>query len=138
MEHVETIPETNDILSSTIITLFGILSPPCEKEECHFCLETITKGQFMVFKLPCCRHYPHTECFKTWASSSHTESTVHCAYWKTRYQYEDMFPLLTRIHRETQPCNMLPHKSSLRMRNRPCSSTLAPNLRSLTGMRTTR
>ena len=51
MEHVGTLPETKDIRSPTIITLFGILSPPAEKEEeCHFCMEKITKGQFLVFK----------------------------------------------------------------------------------------
>ena len=46
-----------------------------------FCLEKITKRQFMMFKLPCCGHYTHTERFKTWAS--HTESAVHCAYCRT-------------------------------------------------------
>ena len=57
MEHIGTLPETNDILSPTIMPLFGILSPPAEKEEeCHFCVEKITKGQFLVFKLPCCGH----------------------------------------------------------------------------------
>ena len=78
MEHIGTLPETNDILSPTIIPLFGILSPPAE-EECHFCMEKITKEQFLVFKLPCCGHYSHTECFKTLASLSHKESTVRCA-----------------------------------------------------------
>ena len=68
MEHIGTLPKTNDVLSPTIIQLFGILSLPTEQEECHFCLETITKGQFIIFKLPCCGHHTHTECFKTWAS----------------------------------------------------------------------
>ena len=90
MEHIGTPPEANDILSPTIIPLFGILSPPAEQEEdCHLCLETITKGQFMVFKLPCCGHYTHTECFKTWASASQVESTVRCAYCRTTYPYEN-------------------------------------------------
>ena len=44
MEHIGTLPETDDVLSPTIIPLFGILSPPAEKEEeCHFCMEKITK-----------------------------------------------------------------------------------------------
>ena len=116
MEHIGTLPETNDVLSPTI--LFGILCPPAEEEEeCHFCLEKITKGQFLVLKLPCCGHYTHTECFKTWASTSHTESTV-------RWEY-------CRIHRKTQLYNVLPHKSSFRMHNRPHSLTLASNLRLL-------
>ena len=38
MEHVGTLPEAEDVLSPTIIALFGILSPPAEREEkCHFC-----------------------------------------------------------------------------------------------------
>ena len=41
VEHIGTLPETNDVLSPTI--LFGILCPPAEEEECHFCLEKITK-----------------------------------------------------------------------------------------------
>ena len=49
----------------------------------------ITKGQFLVIQLPCCGHYVHTECFKTWASISHTESIVRCAYCRTPYPYED-------------------------------------------------
>ena len=73
MEHVETLPKTDDVLSPIIVTLFGILCPPAEKEECHFCLETITKDQFQVFKLTCSGHYTHMDCFKTWASASHTE-----------------------------------------------------------------
>ena len=46
MEHIGTLTETEDVLSPTIILLFGILSPPAEqKKKCHFCLEIITKGQ---------------------------------------------------------------------------------------------
>lgn len=125
MKHIGTLPETNDILSPTTITLFGILSPPAEilspPTECHFCLETITKGQFFVF---------NTECFKTWASASHTESTVRYAYCRTIYQYEDTCFLCLQEYTENAPqlYNVLPHKCSLRMHNRPHSSTLAPNL----------
>ena len=76
MEHIGTLPETNDVLSPTIITLFGILCPPAKKEkDSHICMDKITKGQFLVFQLPCCGHYVPTECFKIWASTSHTEST---------------------------------------------------------------
>ena len=105
MDHIETLPKTNDVLSPTIITLFGILCPPAEKEEeCHFCLETITKGQFLVFKLPCCGHYSHTECFKTWASLSHTESTVRCAYCRTIYPYENGCFLCSQEYTEKLNC----------------------------------
>ncbi len=44
MESVEVLPAPEDILSSTILSLFGILSKlsknvPEEEEECHFCFE---------------------------------------------------------------------------------------------------
>ena len=87
MGHIGTLPETNDILLPTIILLFGILSPLAEREECHFCMEKITKRQFFVFKLPYCGHYTHTECFKTWASLSRTESTACCAYCRTHTSF---------------------------------------------------
>ena len=109
MEHVGTLPKTDDVLSPTIIPLFGILSPPPKQEECHFCLETITKGQFMIFTLPCCGHYTHTECFKTWASHSHTESTVRCAYCRTIYRYEDTCFLCLQEHTEKLNCTTCCH-----------------------------
>ena len=38
MEHVGNLAEADDVLSPTIISLFGLLSPPAEQEEtCHFC-----------------------------------------------------------------------------------------------------
>ena len=100
----------SDILSPTIIPLFGILSPPAEKEEeCHFCMEKITNAQFLVFKLPCCGHYTHTECFKTWASLSHKESTVRCAYCRTTYPYEDTCFLCLQEYTEKLNCTMCCH-----------------------------
>ena len=110
MDHMGTLPETKDILSPTIIPLFGILSPPAEKEEeCHFCMEKITKAQFLVFKLPFCGHYTHTECFKTWASPSHTESTMHCAYCRTTYPYEDACFLCLQEYTEKLNCTACCH-----------------------------
>ena len=112
MEHIETLPETNDVLSPTIIPLFGILSPPAEKEkdlECHFCMGKITKEQFLVFKLPCCRHYAHTERFKTWASLSHKKSTVRCAYCRTIYPYEDVCSLWLQKYTEKLNCTACCH-----------------------------
>ena len=110
MEHIGTPAETEDVLSPTIIPLFGILSPPAEQEEeCHFCLETITKGQFMVFKLPCCGHLAQTECLKTWASASQKESIVRCAYCRTTYPYEDTRFLCLQEYTEKLNCRMCCH-----------------------------
>ena len=83
--------------------------PAKQEEECHFCLETITKGQFMVFKLPCCGHHAHTECFKTRASHSHTESTVRCAYCRTTYRSEDTCFLCLEKYTEKLNCTMCCH-----------------------------
>ena len=91
MEHVGTLPRPNDVLSTTVIPLFGLLSSVAvdKDEECHFCLETITKRQLLAILLPCCKHYVHAECFKTWATTSQSESIVRCAYCRTVYPYED-------------------------------------------------
>ena len=139
MEHVGTLAETNDVLSPTIILLFGLLSPPAEQEEeCHFCFETIAKGQFMVLKLPCCGHLTHTSYFETWASTSQKESIVHCAYCRTAYPYEDTcFLCLQEYTEKTQLHKVLPHKSSRGMHCRSHSSTLTPNLRPHARMWTT-
>ena len=110
MEHVGDLAEAGDVLSPTIIPLFGLLSPPGEQEEtCHFCFETITKGQFLVLKLPCCGHHVHTTCFKTWASTSHKESIVHCAYCRTAYPYEDTCFLCLQEYTENLNCTRCCH-----------------------------
>ena len=111
MEHVGTLPETNNVLSPIIIPLFGILSLPAEKDEdCHICYEKITKGHFLVAQLPCCRHYVHTVCFKTWASTSHAESTVCCAYCRTKYVYKDKcFLCLNNINSKNLKCTNCCH-----------------------------
>ena len=84
-------PNPNDVLSPTVISLFGLLSSvSVEKEEdCHICLETITKRQLLTILLPCCKHYVHADCFKTWASTSQTESIVRCAHCRAIYHYEN-------------------------------------------------
>ena len=110
MEHVGNLAEAEDVLSPTIIPLFGLLSPPAEQEEtCHFCFETITKGQFMVLKLPCCGHLTHTSCFKTWASTSQKESVVHCAYCRTAYPYKDTCFLCLQEYTEKLNCTKCCH-----------------------------
>ena len=105
MEHIETLPDPDTALSPIIIPLFGILSPPTKKEDdCHICMEKITKGQFLVIQLPCCKHYVHTECFKTWASTSHTESTARCAYCEDK-----CFLCLNNINDENLKCTNCCH-----------------------------
>ena len=77
------------------------------KRSVTFVWKKITKGQFLVFKVPCCGHYTYTDCFKTWAS--HTKSTVHCAYCRTIYQYEDTCFLCLQEHTEKLSCTMCCH-----------------------------
>ena len=91
MEHIGTLPNPNDVLSPPVIPLFGLLSSVSveNEEDCHFCLETITKHQLLAIRLPCCKHYVHAECFKTWASTSQIESIVRCAHCRAIYLYKD-------------------------------------------------
>ena len=62
-----------------------------------------------MFKLPCCGHYAHTECFKTWASLSRKESTVRCAYCRTIYPYEDTCFLCLQEYTEKLICTACCH-----------------------------
>ena len=91
MEHSGVLPDENQVLSTAIIPLFGILCPRAsEDKECYFCMEKITKGPFIVMKSPCCGDLVHTEFFKTWVSTSHVGSNVHLAYCRTPYPYEEV------------------------------------------------
>ena len=130
MEHVGTLSETDDVLSPTIIPLFGLLSPPAEQEEtCHFCFETITKGQFLVLKLPCCGHLVHTTCFKTWGHLHPTKNHRTLRLLQNRLSVRrHLLPLLTGIHRKAQLHKMLSYKTPHRMHRRPHKSTLTRTL----------
>ena len=111
MDHVEILPERNAILSPTIILLFGILSNVASKEEdCHICLETITKKQFFVIELPCCGHQTHTECFRTWALTLQNHTKIRCAYCRTEYRYKDKcFLCLNKTEDEDLKCTTCCH-----------------------------
>ncbi len=107
MESVGVLPAPEDILSSNILSLFGILSKdlPQEEEECHFCFEVITDKELFVMKTPCCRHIAHSSCFKTWAYASAlntSDESVRCAYSRTLYPHEEFcFLCLARMDNET-------------------------------------
>jgi hypothetical protein len=94
MESVGVLPAPEDILSSNILSLFGILSndAPEEEEECHFCFEVIKVKDLFAMKTPCCQHFAHSSCFKTWAYSSAlntSDESVRCAYCRTLYPHEE-------------------------------------------------
>lgn len=116
MENIGTLLSENQVLPPTVIPLFGILCPEASKdEECHFCMENITKGQFLTMESLCCGHLAHTECFKTWGTASHTGSNVNCAYCRTPYLYQEVcFLFLKEINNDedltpTNCCHTLIH-----------------------------
>ena len=116
MENIGILPNENQVLPRPVIPLFGILCPEASKnEECHFCMENITKGQFLTMQLPCCGHLAHTECFKIWGTASHTESNVNCAYCRTPYPHQEVcFLCLKEINNDedltpTNCCHTLIH-----------------------------
>ena len=135
MEHIGTLPETNDILLPTIIPLFGILSLPAEQEDCHFCLEKITKVYGIQTTVLWTLHSHRMLQDMGICIPSRVNSTLRLLQNRLSIR-RHMLPLPTRIHQETHLHNVLPHKSSHRMLNRPHNSTLAANLRSFAGMRT--
>ena len=140
MEHVGNLAEAEDVLSPTIIPLFGLLSPPAEQEEtCHFCFETITKGHSVY----------GTQIAMLRTSHSHRLLQDMGIYIPKRFHRtlcllqnclpirRHLFPLPTGIHRKTQLHKVLPHKSPRGMHRRSHSPALTPNLRTHARMWTT-
>ena len=133
MAHIGTLPDENQVLSPAIIPLFGILCPSAsEDKECYFCMEKITKGQFFVMKSPCCGPLSHTECFKTWGSTSHVysnQANVHCAYCQTPYPYKEIcFLCLQEKKNEDPSCTNCCHTKL----HWPCATDLLDLVSSLT------
>ena len=91
MESVGVLPAPEDIVPSTILSLFGILykNVPKEEEKCHFCFEVMTDKELFVMKTSCCSHIGHRSCFKTWVYTTAfntSDGSVCCAYCRTLYQ----------------------------------------------------
>ena len=103
MEHIGTLAETNDVLSPTTIPLFGILSPPAEQEECHFCLEAITKRTVYGIQIAVLRTQRSHRMFQDMgiAFSYRINSTLRLLQNHLSIR-RHMLPLPGKIHRETQ------------------------------------
>ena len=69
MESVGVLPETEMLVTSDLIHLFGLLSQSeSETEgECHFCLEPVSKEMLFTTDAPCCQKAIHCKCFETWS-----------------------------------------------------------------------
>lgn len=97
MESIGVLPQPSCSLSTTIISLFGILSTNREwdddeedtikEEDCNFCLMVAKDNELFSMKTPCCEHYVHCECLKKWTMTSVNidDSTVRCACCRTVY-----------------------------------------------------
>ena len=82
-----------DVLPTTIIPLFGILSQNNTIEgECHFCFEKIEREELLAMKTPCCQQTAHCRCFRTWATLSLnlTNATLRCAYCRATFPDEEL------------------------------------------------
>ena len=95
MESVGFLPAPDDVHSSTILSLFGILSTNDseEEEECHFCFEAVKKNEFFVMQTSCCKKLVHCNCFRTWASLSipnGSDETVRCAYCRSPFSDKEL------------------------------------------------
>ena len=111
MDHIGILPEPDAILPTATISIFGILANHAFKDEdCHICLEKITKKQPFVIELPCCGHHTHTDCFRTWALSSLNATKIRCAYCRTEYEYKDRcFLCLKKIEDKDTKCTSCCH-----------------------------
>ena len=94
MEIVGALPEPEEILPNTIISLFRILCKNVtESEERHFCLETIEDKEPRTFVTPCCNQKVHCSSFEHWAATAITKTgstTVRCAYCRTIFPSEQL------------------------------------------------
>ena len=80
MEHIDTLPNESRVLSPTIIPPYGMFCPSARKDEKYnFCMEKITRGQFLIMKSSCNGYFAHTESFKKWGPAAH--SGLHSTFW---------------------------------------------------------
>ena len=109
--HIGILPEPDAVLPHTTISIFGILANHAfQEEDCHFCLEKITKRQLFVIKLPCCGHHAHTDCFRTWALSSLNTTNIRSAYCRAVFDYDNRcFLRLDKPEDQDVKCNSCCH-----------------------------
>ena len=124
MEIVGALPEPEEILPNTIISLFGIICKNVtESAECHFCLETIENEETRTFATPCCSQKVHCSCFGRWAATTVTttgSTAARCAYCRTIFPSEQlcflsMFSKKKKERRvaKTQCCRTTIHRQSV-------------------------
>ena len=109
MDHIESLPKTNDVLSPTMISLFGILCPPAEKGRVSLLSRNNDKRTISCVQTTVLRALHSHRMFQDWALLSHTESTVRCAYCKTTYPYEDTCFLCLQEYAEILNCTTCCH-----------------------------
>ena len=123
MEIVRALPEPEEILPNTLISLFGIICKNVtESAECHFCLETIENEETRTFATPCCNQKVHCSCFERLAATTVTttrSTTVRCAYCRTIFPSEQLcFLSLKRKRNEavakTQCCRTTIHRQCIK------------------------
>ena len=122
MEIVGALPEPEEILPNTIISLFGILCKNVtESAECHFGLETIEDKDPRTFATPCCNKKVHCSCFERWTATAITttgSTTVRCAYCRTIFPSEQLCFLCLKTKNneavaKTQCCRTTIHRQCI-------------------------
>ena len=123
MEIVGALPEPEEILPNTIISLFGIICKNVtESAECHFCLETIENEETRTFATPCCSQKVHCSCFGRWAATTVTTTGSTAARLHIAEQYfpanSYVFYLFSKKKKErrvakTQCCRTTIHRQSV-------------------------
>ena len=91
MEKIGVLPEPEDWMYRTIISLFGILSENKEDQgQCYFCYEDIKRNEQKAMNMCCCHQKAHTKCFREWAARSTTPGTVKCGYCRTIFPDKEL------------------------------------------------
>ena len=108
----EAVSFTQTSYRDDILLLFGILSSSAkEKENCHFCLNEITKNEPHTMDTPCCNHAVHCACFDDWKTSQRSarriKYTTPCAYCRAQIP-EPKYCFLCLDTKTDQPCEGTP------------------------------
>lgn len=118
------VSSTQTIYPDNIVPLFGILSKSAkESENCHFCLNEITKNEIYTMDTPCCNHTVHCTCFEEWKASRPYKGTIEyttpCAYCRApipepRHCFLCLDTKIDQVYEGTKCCNTSVHSLCLK------------------------
>ncbi len=93
MECIGVLPAPEDVMSTTIVPVFGILAENTnEPGQCYFCFGQIDGEELLAMTMECCHQKAHCQCFRMWATQYDGTSvgTVWCGYCRTLFPDKEL------------------------------------------------